>query len=137
MNTGQTSPPSLRGFWLQAARLLWLILIALSLVIGIAAVPVGFQSSLALVEALRPEAPYLSPQPVAVYLLAVQILFALGCILAALIIFWQRSDNRIALLASLVGGTFAVNLPMVFELNRLQVAWQPVIQAIIFFSQIG
>ena len=137
MNTGQTSPPPLRGFWLQAARLLWLILIALSLVIVIAAVPVGFQSSLALVEALRPEAPYLSPQPVAVYLLAVQILFALGCILAALIIFWQRSDNRIALLASLVGGTFAVNLPMVFELNRLQVAWQPVIQAIIFFSQIG
>lgn len=138
MNTDNASPSqSLRGPWLYALRGGWLVMILLSLGIVIAAIPAGFQSTLALAGKLNSGPLHPPARAAAVYLVAVQLIFALGCILPASIIFWKRSDNWIALLVSLVGGAFAVNIPMVFELYQVQVAWQRPIQAIIFFSQTG
>ena len=127
--------PQLRGVWLYAARLIWITLIGLTLVIIIAAIPAGYESEVA----FAGQFVHL-PLPVALaalYFLAVQLIFAAGCIASAGVIFWQRSNNWVALLVSLIGGMFAANIPIVFELHQTQISWQGPIMAVIFFSQVA
>jgi serine/threonine-protein kinase len=113
----------------------WVALIALSLGVLAASILPGFQRSLSFAQDPSFGQLGLSPNLVATYLVAVQVVFALGCLLPAGVIFWRRSDNWMAMFVSLVGAAFGTNIPLVYTLHATHLEWHLPIALVIYFSQ--
>jgi hypothetical protein len=110
-------------------------LIVLNLSVLIAAIPLGFQQPSSLAQDPILGELGLSPNLVAAYLVAIQIIFAVGCLVPAVMIFWGRSDNWMAMLVSLAGGMFGTNIPLVYNLHATHPEWHLPIAFVLHFSQ--
>jgi signal transduction histidine kinase len=115
------SPPGsawnaiLRSRWFILARAGWLIIAALTLSLFFASIPVEFaqlqlgcptpacasSGGMAPVELLLLENLGLSPEFFAAYGIVLELIFALGFIMVAALIFWRKSSDRQALFVSL------------------------------------
>lgn len=104
----------LQGSWLVIARVIWVILVILTLSGFVAMLPASYtqirtvctgsncvlgQPSLVAVQALQEHG--LTVENYGVFAIALTILVTVICIVVALIIFWRRSDDWIALLVAL------------------------------------
>src|SRR5690242_14105258 len=112
----------LRGRWLLAARAAWLSVAALSLALFIAGIP----AQVAFAQAVCPTAACRSGQrgPAGIlarhaagltldfyvaYVVALNVAFTTVFALVGALIFWRRSDDRMALLASIALLTFGIS----------------------------
>jgi hypothetical protein len=132
------SDTRLRGRWLAAARVAWVALVGLALVVLVVAVPVSFQASLTILTPetqvpgqLRPEDVRLMEQWglsldfYAAYQTALVLIFSLVFMAAGALLFWRRSDDRIALFISLWFALFGVTgSPLLDPLIRAYPMWQ-------------
>jgi hypothetical protein len=128
----------LHGRWLVAARIVWLSLAGLALVVLVVALPVFFQA----VRAVRTPASAVPGQLTAddvvllqrwgvsldvyaAYQTGLIAVFALVFLAAGSLLFWRRSDDRIALLVSLWLVLLGVTgNPLLDPLLRAYPAWQ-------------
>jgi hypothetical protein len=102
----------LRGPWLALLRLVWLMLSVLALIIFIVSLPVYFASQ---------QKSYTIGY--AVFLLALGILVALVWFIVAVLIFWRKSNDWLALLVSLMLVLHGVNTTS-HSLEIISSVWQ-------------
>ncbi len=136
------------GYWLVLVRLLWIALAALILVLYVVGFPAAFQylktvcvgggcngPQLSLVQARALEAYSLSPDFYATYLLMFQLLFAVVWFLVATVIFWRKSNERLAWFVSLMLLTFGATFPNpLFALAQQQPIWRLPINVVVFLG---
>ena len=132
------SDTRLRGPWLKAARVVWIALVGLTLVVLVVALPVSFQASRTI---LAPETQVpgqltaedvrlmqqwgLSLDFYAVYQTALVAIFSFVFMTAGALLFWRRSDDRMALFISLWFALFGVTgSPLLDPLIRVHPMWQ-------------
>jgi hypothetical protein len=141
MNPHASSPAttSLQGRWLLLARVAWIVVAALAVGLFSAGIPAEF----ALLHAPCPAVPCptgqlppaglralqdlgLSLDSFAIYSTAMDVIFAAVCGTVAALIFWRKSDDRMALFAALALLTFGT-ATFVFTMEALAArhpAWQ-------------
>jgi len=136
--TTTQSDTRLRGPWLAAARVVWVAVVGLALVVLVVALPVNFQAQRTI---LAPETQVpgqlrledvrlmeqwgLSLDFYAAYQTALVVIFSLVFMAAGALLFWRRSDDRIALFMSLWFALFGVTLaPLLDPLIRAYPMWQ-------------
>lgn len=137
VNVQTTTGPHLHGRRLTIARVIWIALLAASLALVVIAVPSGYRHALLTARDLGLARPSLPAGRVAAYLVAVQILFAMGCFVPAGVVLWRRSDNWMAMLVSLVGAMIGTNVSSVFTLHADHPRWHLPIGFVIYFSQMA
>jgi hypothetical protein len=137
--TATSSDTRLRGPWLAAARVAWVALVGLALVVLVVALPVSFQASRII---LAPETQVpgqltaedvrlmeqwgLSLDFYAAYQTALVAVFSFVFMAAGALLFWRRSDDRVALFISLWFALFGVTgSPLLDPLIRAYPMWQP------------
>jgi hypothetical protein len=104
----------LHGRRLLVARATWVALATLCVGLFVASVPVGYARYVTLCEGVQCDFFQLSPEDArvlegwnlsidfyAIYIVAIDIVSALGFWVAGVILFWRRSDGRMALFASI------------------------------------
>jgi signal transduction histidine kinase len=105
----QPAARPLRGGWLALARLAWYVSAALALAYYLVLTPAQFaqvQAGLTPPQLDQLAALGLSAQGYALYLLALDWVFLLVCFAIGVLIFWRKSDERMALLAATMLVTF-------------------------------
>ncbi len=123
--TASSQPPGqadtrLRGAWLVLARVAWVVVVALALGVFIARIPFNIADlhiicttaacrnmgrlTLAQVQGLQHLG--LSPDFYAIFQTALLLIFEVGYVATGVLIFWRRSDDRMALITSLALVTF-------------------------------
>ena len=141
---------SLHGRWLVVARILWLTMVSLALILFVISIPsyfaylhglssqpvsdAGVQLSLKDLQTLQ--AAGLSIDFYAWYNVILNILFVLGFVLVGLLIFWRKSNDRVALLASFTLVMFSVN-DMIVMLQTLPSSWGFIVQIINFLGSVS
>ncbi|HEV2091534.1 MAG TPA: GAF domain-containing sensor histidine kinase [Rubrobacter sp.] len=127
----ESAAPSLRGRTLVLARAGWAVLVALNLGLFAVAVPALYAQRGAPPQAARAELAQLgiSEGLYAAYFTALLVVLGLGCFVVAAVIAYRRSDDPMALFASvflvLMG---AVNHPNVQALGAAYPAWGPLLK---------
>jgi signal transduction histidine kinase len=114
LSLGAPTPRELRGRWLVFARTAWIVVAALTGGLFVASVPVGFDYFSSVCTGTDCDGPQLSTENAqrlrelgfsldfyAVYLSAVVVCFVIAFFTIAALIFWRRSDELMALYASL------------------------------------
>ena len=89
---GQPAVRPLRGGWLTAGRIAWLVVAGLSLVYYVTLAPIEYARVAA----------DLANRDIALYIAALQTLFVLVSFAVGVLVFWRRSDDRVALLSALM-----------------------------------
>jgi hypothetical protein len=135
VSTSSTSTTRLHGQWLFAARVVWVALIVLDLGVLVASIPTGFRQSLSFAQDPSFGELGIPPNPVAAYLVTIQVTFALGCLVPAVMVFRAQSDNWMAMFISLAGGMFGANIPLVYTLHATYPEWHLPIAFVLYFSQ--
>ena len=103
--------PRLRGGWLVLARVVWVAVVVLTLGLFIASIPTTFAD---LHMPLTPDyvrelhALGLSMDFYATYIVVFIIVFAFGYFAVGAVLFWRKSDDRMALFASFTLVTFPI-----------------------------
>ncbi len=128
----------LRGRWPVAARIAWITLAGLSLVVLIVALPVYFQTARTILSPETQVPGQLTPEDArlmrqwglsldfyAVYQTTLIVLFSLVFMAAGALLFWRRSDDRIVWFVSLWFVLFSpTGSPLLDPLIRAYPAWQ-------------
>lgn len=126
----------LSGRWLILARVAWAVITLLILSVFITALPARFNE--------LSQDPY-QFQPIlkqlglgieffAFYTIVLDTLLALACLTIAVVIFWQKSDERLGLIVSLSLVFFIPILPVILALGNVYPAWQTALYSLRFFS---
>ena len=89
----------LRGRWLLLARVFWLVVALLSVGICSVALLNIYANNQSVADAL--DFPELASRFIAVYYVGINTVFAVVSVAIAAVIFWHRSDDRMALLVSI------------------------------------
>jgi hypothetical protein len=132
------SDTHLRGPWLAAARVVWVALVGLALVVLVVALPVSFQAAHTLLTPETQVPGQLTPEDVrlmaqwglsldfyATYQTALVAIFSLVFMTAGALLFWRRSNDRIDLFVSLWFALFGVTgSPLLDPLIRAHPMWQ-------------
>jgi len=132
------SDTRLRGPWLAAARAAWVALVGLALVALVVALPVFFQAQRTILSPETQVPGQLTAEDVrllqqwgvsldfyAAYQTAQIAFLSIIFTAAGTVLFWRRSDDRIALFVSLWFATFGVTgAPLLDPLIRAHPAWQ-------------
>lgn len=120
-NASRGGGTRLHGRWLAAARTAWLAIVALTVLLYLLSIPISFAQSQAVcttppcdpsqlspsvVQQLQQEG--LSPSFLAVYYAATDVIFELVFLSVALVIFWRKSDDWMAMLVALMLVTFSI-----------------------------
>src|SRR5262249_12037268 len=124
-DSAPTDDTRLRGRPLALARGAWLILALLTLATVVATIPIEYTRLQQICLSPDCEHPHLTPDSLrelqalglsssffTAYFIIAEVVFALVWIATGLVIFWHKSDGRMALLTALVlvlGSTFALN----------------------------
>jgi hypothetical protein len=140
----------LYGRWLVAARISWLTIVVLALILFVISIPsyfaylhglnsqpvndAGVQLSLKDLQTLQ--AVGLSIDFYAWYNVILNILFVLSFVLVGLLIFWRKSDDRVALLASFTLVMFSLD-DMIIMLQTLPPSWGFIVQIINFLGSVS
>jgi len=131
------SRTALRGRWLWGARAAWVAVVALGIGMFLAALPLSYAALRTVcavdpcsqAEQLRPgdlptfEAMGISLEGYATYHTAIAIGLFIIIVTPAIFIFWRRSDDRMALLASLVVAMIATIQPSIDSLVAIAPLW--------------
>ncbi len=151
METSYPPSTTLRGPWLLAARLAWILLAVLSLSLLFAAVPSRYEQLLTVspqaetrVGQLLPEDASvlddlgLSPSTYAWYFTALEVVSALPFVVVGGLVFLRRSDDWIALLNSITGILWSsVGVPVVSALLVTHPQWSILAAALRNLSILG
>jgi signal transduction histidine kinase len=132
----ETAPPDvLRGHWLSVARLAWVALAILSVVIFVASVPVGYTHILNHSNFVKEWG--LSAGFYAAYIVVIGIAFALVSWTVAALLFWKCFAHRLALIVSIGlvahGGTWWEGT---FYLKEAYPRWTGVVDVVGILSSI-
>jgi hypothetical protein len=113
LGAGNESEMRLQGAWLAIARIAWVVIALLTIGLFIVAFPSYF-AYLHVVNATSPSGPQLAPSDIrelqrlglslnfyAWFNISVNVIFLLVYVLVGVVLFWRKSDDRLALLASL------------------------------------
>ncbi len=133
---------------LKIARAAWITAVPLSLVAFAAALPARYDELHAetvhfrlLLASMRPGTlppllgSWLSSQLYAPAMLALEILVMLVCTAAAVLLFWRRHDERMAIVASLsLVGYGVLFLPSLDALAAVHPAWSPLVHGVQAFG---
>jgi hypothetical protein len=140
---------SLHGCWLILARLVWVILVVCTLVLFIASMPAYYEALHVMSppdgsglgpttsEVQQLQAMNLSLDFYAWYQILPGILIMLIYTVVGIVIFWRRSNDRMALLASFVLVSFPVALNTNAAVRALPPFWQVPANCIEFFISIA
>ncbi len=139
----------LRGRWLLAARVTWLIVAAVTLGVFVAGIPAQYAEAQAMCPTASCETWQLAPADLrglhalslslsfyAAYIVALNVVFTAVYALVGALLFWRRSDDRMALLASIALLTFGASAftgaldPLVLE----HPAWRLLVAAVNFLG---
>jgi hypothetical protein len=144
---GNESEMRLQGAWLALARIAWVVIALLTLGLFIVAFPSYF-AYLHVVNATSPSGPQLAPSDVrelqglglsldsyAWLNISVNVLFLLVYVLVGVVLFWRKSDDRLALLASLSLVLFPIAVSTQV-LGTLPSAWTWLVECAEFFSNV-
>jgi hypothetical protein len=138
--------PRLHGYWLVLARLLWIALAALILILYFFGFPAAFHYYKTLCIGPGCNGPQLTPAQFrifsaqgfsldffAIYNLSIQFIFVAVWFLVAALIFWHKSNERVAWFVSLMLLTFGATFPdpLGALAEQQHVWWWPV--NIVFF----
>ncbi len=133
--------PRLRGYWLVLARILWITLAILILILYVFSFPAAFRyykslcvgagcngPQLTLAQLRVFSAHGLSIDFYAAYSLTVEFIFVAVWFLVAAVIFWRKSNERLAWFVSLMLLTFGATFPDLLDTLASQqpVWWWPV-----------
>lgn len=126
MTKAGTNSTKLSGFWLQLARAGWLVAVLALLVTFIVALPVRMAQILQDPYQLTPILSQLGLDITffVLYGNILEIILSLACLIIALIIFWRKSDDWMALLVSLGLVSFLALLPPITALSEANPAWR-------------
>jgi hypothetical protein len=131
------SDSRLHGRWLLLARVIWGVMFVLVLTLFVASIPSSYASLRTIVphdylrqlEALGPSVDF-----IATYVVALNIVFACCYIGVAGLLFWHKSDDRMALFASITLVTFVITFSQTVSL--LPQAWQLPVQFVGFLGSV-
>jgi hypothetical protein len=135
MNPEVTSDTRLRGRWLDATRVLWVVIATLTVSLFVAGIPAAFEAlrtpcedcgtpQLTQEYARQLQALGLSMNFYAAYLLAFQLVFAITWFTVAGAIFWRKSGEWLASLVALALLTFGAAFPDPLDgLEQQQPVW--------------
>jgi len=127
----------LHGRWLLFSRVIWGAVVVLVLSLFVASIP-GSYASLRITEPhyylQQLEGLGLSVDFVATYLVALNIAFACCYIAVAGVLFWHKSDDRMALFASFTLVTFVIAFSQ--TVSSLPQAWQLPVQFVGFLGSV-
>jgi len=159
--TASSQPPGqadtrLRGAWLVLARAAWVVVVVLALGVFIARIPFNIadlhiicttaacrnMGRLTLAQVQELQHLGLSPDFYAIFQTTLSLIFEVGYVATGVLIFWRRSDDRMALITSLAlvtfGNAFAPNpvtaLPPLLHVLSLWMAFLGNICTGLFFS---
>jgi hypothetical protein len=149
----ETPPPAvLRGPRLWVAKLACIALAALAVGLFVASVPVSYSEMRTPCEGTECSSPYfLSPEDVrvltswglsatffAAYNVVWGTVFAVGCLTIGATLFWKRSDDRLALLASLAFVTFgAQGTQFLLDLAYVHPGWDLPVDVVHFVANVS
>jgi hypothetical protein len=129
--------PRLHGRWLLLARVIWGAMVVLVLTLFIASIPSSYATLLKKIPHDFPrqlEALGLSVDFVATYVVALNFAFACCYIAVAGLLFWHKSDDRMALFASFTLVTFVITFSQ--TVSSLPQAWQLPVQCVNFLGSV-
>src|SRR6266581_4467554 len=127
-----TTNTRLHGYLLILARTMWVAVALLTLGLFVIAIPTRFNELQHVctppkcneLQLFSNDVLALSLNFYAAYNIPLEVGFTLVFFLVAVIIFWRRSDDRMAIFVSLMLVTFGASLPPVIEaLARVQPVW--------------
>ncbi len=125
---------------LAAVRVIWMALIALSLVTVLLGLPLTYADRLDQADQLFAESMRqigMAHEFYAHYFGSLQVLYVLVSLIVAVVLFWKRSDDFVALLASAMMVTFSVTVsPLTNNLADAQPAWTWVVIALESISKL-
>ncbi len=126
---GSGVDPRLHGRWLLLARVIWVAIVLLALGLFVASIPISYVSVL-------PTLPHsylgLSAEFFDIYQEVLNVAFACCFFAVAGVLFWRKSDDRMALFASFTLVTFVIAFSP--TLGALPQAWQLSIQLVGFLG---
>jgi hypothetical protein len=133
---GSGADPRLHGRWLLLARVIWVAAFVLVLMLFVASIPSSYASLLNIPHDFprQLETLGLSVDFVATYVVALNIAFACCYIAVAGLLFWHKSDDRMALFASFTLVTFVITFSQTVAL--LPQAWQLLVQFVGFLGSV-
>jgi len=126
---GRGVDPHLHGRWLLLARIIWVVIVVLALGLFVASIPISYASVL-------PTLPHsylgLSATFFDIYQEVLNVAFACCFFVVAGVLFWRKSDDRMALFASFTLVTFVIAFSP--TLGALPQTWQVPVQVVGFLG---
>ncbi len=143
--------PHFRGHWLMLARMLWIALAILILILYVFGFPAGFRYLKTICVGTGCGGPQLTPDQVrvfsahglsldffATYTLAFEFIFVAVWFLVAAVIFWRKSNERLAWFVSLMLLTFGATFPdLTNDLASQQPAWWWPVNVVAFLGVVS
>jgi len=126
----------LHGRWLLLARVIWGAVVVLVLTLFVASIPSSYASLLNIPHDFprQLETLGLSVDFVTTYVVALNIVFACCYVGVAGLLFWHKSDDRMALFASFTLVTFVITFSQ--TVSSLPQAWQFPVQFVGFLGSV-